>query len=136
MRRTGTSSPHLWAWSPLWALVGASWVLSIVGAPSFGIFIAAFALVGTLALTLSKRSRGTFPGLLSGCGLPLLIGAYFNRSGPGTVCTGPGTGPLFVEACQHESDPIIWLATGIFLVVAGIAVLMALTLPEKADRAR
>jgi hypothetical protein len=108
------------AWARLlgWTLVGAALVVGILGALSIGIFVLPVAVaVGVLLLVRPEPGRGA-SGLLCGIGLPLLLVAYLNRDGPGTVCTATSGGG---QSCTDEWAPWPWLAIGLVLIAAGLA---------------
>jgi hypothetical protein len=108
------------AWVRLlgWTLVGAALAIGILGALSIGIFLLPVAIaVGVLLLVRPEPGRGA-TGLLCGIGLPLLLVAYLNRDGPGTVCTATSGGG---QSCTDEWAPWPWLAIGLLLITAGLA---------------
>jgi hypothetical protein len=100
-----------------WTAVGAGAALGLLTILTVGIFV----LPGTALLAgfLSWRGRGSYiaPGLLTGSGLVPLYVAYLNRSGPGNVCT---TSALS-QSCTQEMGPWPWVAAGLCLAGAGIA---------------
>lgn len=65
----------------------------------------------TRSLHAAERHGCTMLGL----GLPLLLLAHFNRSGPGWVCDGEG---VFYD-CFNALDPMPWLLAGLIFVIAG-----------------
>jgi uncharacterized membrane protein YedE/YeeE len=100
----------------LWAVVGLGFgfgisVVEIVTVP-------AATLVAVFFLTRKRLRQGAY-GLLVGIGAPLLLVAYLNREGPGTVCHsfdgGRGT------QCHDLYDPRKWLLAGLVFVAAGLA---------------
>ncbi|MFD0327143.1 TetR/AcrR family transcriptional regulator [Streptacidiphilus monticola] len=63
------------------------------------------------------RTRHSFPGAVAGLGLPLLWVAAANAGGPGEACT-PTDGGM---TCTDQWSPWPWLAAGLLLTAAGIA---------------
>jgi hypothetical protein len=107
----------------LGAVAGAGAVLSLLAAPTIGVFVlpATAGLAGLLWCFADRRLAG--PGLLAGLGLvPLYIG-YLNRGGPGTVCTST----VLAQSCTQEMSPWPWAAAGLCLAEAGVAVKIKLT---------
>jgi hypothetical protein len=100
-----------------WTAVGAGAALGVVAILTVGIFV----LTGTALLAgfLSWRGRGSYvgPGLLTGSALVPLYVAYLNRSGPGTMCTTSAVS----QSCTQEMSPWPWVAAGLCLAGAGIA---------------
>jgi hypothetical protein len=100
-----------------WAAVGAGAITAALTVLTIGLFVL-LATAG-LAVALARYAGGRFagPGLLAGAGLmPLYVG-YLNRGGPGLVCTTTPSG----GSCVQEWSPWPWLAAGLCLVSAGIA---------------
>ena len=112
MREAFASIGRLDFW--LWALVGVAFGFGI---SQLGIFtIPAGALLA--AFLLSRPSmRGSAYGVLVGIGIPLLIVAYINREGPGTVCHTFSNGS---ECADGLPDPRKWAAVGLAFIVAGV----------------
>ncbi|HSR84164.1 MAG TPA: hypothetical protein VLM11_08290 [Streptosporangiaceae bacterium] len=100
-----------------WAAVGLGAVTAALTVLTIGWFVL-LATAG-LAVVLVRRAdrRLAGPGLLMGAGLMPLYIAYLNRGGPGTVCTTTRTG----GSCAQEWSPWPWVAAGVCLVGAGIA---------------
>lgn len=112
-----------------WAAVGAGAITAALTVLTIGLFVL-LATAG-LAAALARYAGGRFagPGLLAGAGLmPLYVG-YLNRGGPGLVCTTTPSG----GSCVQEWSPWPWLAAGLCLVSAGIA-LGVLRRRSRADR--
>jgi len=99
----------------LWAVVGLGFGfgISVVGI----VTVPAATLLTAFLLTRKRLRRGTY-GLLVGIGAPLLVVAYLNRAGPGTVCHtfdgGRGT------QCDDLADPRKWAAVGLAFIAAGL----------------
>jgi hypothetical protein len=118
-RRTGG-----WGGFAVWALVGALFSLSFLGAASIGLFVLPAALValGLTAVFIRAWPEGT--GVVLGVAALLLFVGSANlhstpcpSSGSGTVHVGrPGEGTF---SCGGW-DPAPWLVAGI--VLAGISV--------------
>jgi hypothetical protein len=100
-----------------WGLAGASLVLGFVSLGLFLLVPAAFLLVWLV----SRRVGVEAAGFLAACGAVALFIAYVQRDGPGWHCT---TTPDSVE-CGESADPRPWLAIGLVLVAASLAVLAA-----------
>jgi hypothetical protein len=101
-----------------WAAVGAGAITAVLTMLTIGLFVllATAALAAVLARYAGRRFLA--PGLLAGAGLmPLYVG-YLNRGGPGMVCTTTRTG----GSCVQEWSPWPWVAAGLCLVAAGVAV--------------
>lgn len=111
-----------WAWFGVWLVAGASWVVTVLGALSIGVFVLPLAIALTVLLATRRTSSVGVPGLISGAALPFLFIAYLNRGGPGNVCS---TFPDGGQGCRQEWSPWPWLAVGIVLVVAGVVVFVA-----------
>ena len=99
----------------LWAVVGLGFGfgISVVGI----VTVPAATLLTAFLLTRKRLRRGAY-GLLVGIGAPLLVVAYLNRDGPGTVCHsldgGRGT------QCDDLYDPRKWAAAGLAFIAAGL----------------
>lgn len=102
---------------PGW-FAGATWVVTVLGVLSIGIFVLPVAITLTVVLATRRTSSVGLPGIISGVGLPLLYIAYLNRGGPGNVCTKSALG----ESCTQEWSPWPWLAFGMALLAVGIVV--------------
>lgn len=109
-----------WLQFGLWTLAGAGVAVGILGMLTVGIVVlpAAAALTALLAWRGDRRMAG--PGLLAGSGMvPMYVG-YLNRGGPGMACTTTAVS----GACTQEVSPWPWLAAGLLLVTAGVALLL------------
>jgi hypothetical protein len=99
----------------LWAAVGLGFGfgISVVGI----VTVPAATLVTVFLLTRKRLRQGAY-GLLVGIGMPLLLIAYLNREGPGTVCHtvdgGRGT------QCDDLYDPRKWAAAGLAFIAVGM----------------
>jgi hypothetical protein len=111
----------------LWAAVGAGGVLGVLTAPTIGLFVLPVAVAVAAVLAWRRQVRLAGPGVLTGLGLLPCYIAYLNRGGPGTICTTTATS----GSCTQEWSPWPWLAVGLCLVVAGLA-LQARTLRRQA----
>lgn len=111
-----SSAPAALAWFGCWLVAGASWVVSVLGAFSTGVFSLPVAIGLTALLATRRTSSVGLPGIISGAGLPLLYVAYLNRGGPGNVCTTFRGG----QSCTQEWSPWPWVGIGSVLVVAGV----------------
>ena len=115
------SSPRGWLQFALWAAVGAGAVSGLLTVLTVGIFVllATAILIGLLIWRGDRRLA--VPGVVTGLGLPLLYVGYLNRAGPGTVCTGTAAN----GSCTQQMSPWPWIAVGLFLVAAGMALYLA-----------
>jgi hypothetical protein len=101
-------------WSLCWAGVGA---LAAVGAISLGPLGLGPALLLAVLMTRRARWRRAAFGFIAGAGLPLLVVAYLNRSGPGIECYRTASS----AGCDQRLDPVPWLVSGVVLVLVGLA---------------
>ena len=114
----------------VWAVVGVGFglVISVIG-----LFTIPASAIATIVLVTKPRLRASAYGVLVGIGVPLLVVAFLNREGPGTVCHsidgGSGT------QCEDLYDPRKWLLVGLVFVVAGLAA-QAWATPRRGRRAR
>ena len=106
-----------WLWFLAWAIDGALAPLVILGAFTIGILVIPVVLVLTLLLAIRASARIGVLGLVSGLGAPLLVVAFFNRSGPGNICWSTPTG----GGCEQQMSPWPWLLVGLGFIAAGIA---------------
>lgn len=99
----------------LWAIVGVGLGFGI---SVIGLFTIPASLLVAILLLTRPRLRGSACGVLVGIGVPLLVVAYLNREGPGTVCHsfdgGRGT------QCDVLYDPRKWAAVGLAFIAAGV----------------
>ena len=102
----------------------AFWVWAVVGVGfGFGISVIGLVTIPASALAsiflLSRPGlRASVYGVLVGIGIPLLVVAYLNREGPGTVCHS-FDGGRGVQ-CDDLYDPRKWAAVGLAFVAAGL----------------
>ena len=118
MAASGTGSSTGWGWFLAWFGAGALVALAFLGALTIGIFV--MPIAGALIVLLATR-RNAFngvAGLISGLGLPILLVAYFNREGPGNICTVTATS----TSCTEEWSPWPWLLIGVAVVIVGVVV--------------
>ncbi|MFD7540228.1 hypothetical protein [Streptomyces sp. NPDC059819] len=116
----GTGDLSVWLWFTLWAVVGGAFAVCIAAALSVGLFALPLA-IGTAALVGTRRgSAAGLPGLLMGPAVLLVLMAYLNRSGPGTVCNSTQT------ACVEQSDPWIWLGAALVMLLASVSLMFLL----------
>jgi hypothetical protein len=105
-----------------WAVVGACVSVGALTPFTIGPFVLVAAAAGAAVLVWRRGLNVSCAGLLSGVGLVPLYVAHLNRDGAGQVCTTTGTG----QQCVSEWSPWPWLAAGVLLVVAGVAVFLTL----------
>ena len=112
-------SARRWLWFLAWGAMGAMVPMVVLGAFTIGIFFIPVAGVLTLILLSRRASWAGLPGLITGVGLPLLMVAYLNRSGPGNICyyNPDGSG-----GCRQEWTPWPFLLVGLGLLLGGIMV--------------
>lgn len=107
-----------------WMLAGATLVLGVLSLFTIGIFVLPGALALAVGLAVSRRGHDrAATGLISGAGLMPLYVAYQNRGGPGNVCVTTATS----QSCVSEWSPWPWLAAGLTLILAGLALFAVLS---------
>ncbi|MFD4503724.1 hypothetical protein [Streptomyces sp. NPDC058457] len=116
-----TSNRRAWLLFTGWLLTGACYLLALLTALSFGIFILPIAVAGTVALATRRDTQRSLPGLLSGASLPLFLLAYLNRHGPGTYCTTSAGGSSCTDGLLN---PWLLLAVGLLVLSAGPALFL------------
>jgi len=110
----------------LWALVGVGFGFGI---SSLGIFTVPASLLATIFLLRQPRLRRSAQGILVGIGAVLLLVAYINREGPGTVCHTFSNG----FECAHDlPDPKKWAAVGLAFIAAGVLAQLFASKPRAA----
>ena len=100
------------------------WVWAVVGV-GFGFGISVLGLVtipasavAAIFLLSRPRLRSSAYGVLVGIGVPLLVVAFLNRDGPGTVCHSFDSGRGV--QCDDLYDPRKWAAAGLAFIAAGV----------------
>ncbi|HEX3328564.1 MAG TPA: hypothetical protein VHS27_01515 [Gaiellales bacterium] len=108
-------------WFLVWAIVGGCLTISFVSV--VGLFFLPVAALGALAgLWWGRADSATAPlGAITGAGVPLLLVAYLQRKGPGTVCWHTAT----ASGCDDYLGPRPWLAIGLVLLLGGIGAFVA-----------
>lgn len=130
-REVSDGSPGpAWPWFLAWLVIGAAGSLGFLTIPTIGLYLLPMSGVAAGVVASRRAARGGLPGLLSGCGLPLVYVAYLNRQGPGDICTTTGTG----QSCVEEWSPWFWLAGGVVLIIAGAVWFAATERRRKAKR--
>ena len=109
----------------LWAVVGVGFGFGI---SVIGLFTIPASVVAAIVLLSRPRLRASAYGVLVGIGVPLLVVAYMNREGPGTVCHSIDAGRGV--QCDDLYDPRKWGAVGLALVAAGLLAQMFATGPR------
>ena len=105
----------------LWAVVGIGFGFGI---SAFGVFTIPASLLVTILLLTQPKLRHSVYGVLVGIGAVLLLVAYINREGPGTVCHTFSNG----FECAHDlPDPKKWAGIGLAFVLAGLLAQMYAT---------
>jgi len=98
----------------VWAVVGVGFGFGI---SQIGLFTVPASVLVTILLLARPTLRRSVYGILVGIGAVLLLVAYINREGPGTVCHTNSNG----FECAHDlPDPKKWAAVGILFIVAGL----------------
>ena len=105
-----------------WAATGACLGTGLLTALSIGPFLLVLAVIAAAVLIWRRRLGIATTGAVSGLGLISFAIAYLNRNGPGQVCTTTVT----AQSCVTEWSPWPWLAAGIVLISAGLALFLAL----------
>jgi hypothetical protein len=113
-----------------WAVVGAGAISAVLTVLTIGLFVLLATAVLTAVLARSAGGRLAGPGLLAGAGLIPIYVAYLNRGGPGMVCTTVPSG----GSCVQEWSPWPFVAAGLCLVGAGIALGVHARRSRQADR--
>ncbi len=99
-----------WRWFAVWALVGGTYAMSVLGAFTIGLFFLPLALGGTALLARRPGTAASWPGVLAGLALPAFLVAWLNRAYP----------------APNTIDPKPWLAGGLGLVALGGVIFLAL----------
>ena len=105
-----------------WAAIGACLGTGLLTALTIGPFLFVLAVIAVAVLIWRRRLGIAAIGAVSGPGLVSFAIAYLNRQGPGQVCTTTAT----AQSCTTEWSPWPWLAAGIVLIGAGLALFLAL----------
>ena len=104
-----------WGWFAAWSLVGAGYVVGILGALTIGPFVMPLPVIGTVLLVLRPRSLRAAPGLIAG---PVWILSFiaFRDHGTSPVCTGTLGG----GSCSYQPwNRWPWTCAAVgFLVIA------------------
>jgi hypothetical protein len=107
------STARNWGAFSVWALLGEA---GSFGFLALGVLAAIpVALAGWLLIRRAELRRSAF-GVLSGVGAILLVVAYVQRRGPGTVCWQTATR----SGCDEYLNPWPWLVVGVVLLAAGL----------------
>lgn len=107
-----------WRWFAAWLVVGAAYIVSVLGALSIGPFVLLPTILATCLLARRSAARRALPGLLAGFGVAPLLVAYLNRDGPSNVCDVTAGG----SSCTQEWSPWPWLIVGCALLAVGFGV--------------
>ena len=107
-------------------VVGAAFGFGLLGVLSIGLFVLPCALLAAFYLARRHPSPRYTTGALSGVGVPLLVVAFLNRSGPAFVCSG--------DTCAQQLSPWPWLLAGILFVLAGPASYVLLSATRRRNR--
>ena len=105
-------------------MIGAAYAFGLLGALSIGIFVLPCALLATFYLARRNPAARFMTGMLSGLGVPMLILAFQNRRGPGTVCDA--------GVCEHHFSPWPWLIAGLLFVLLGVAAYVLVSIRRRA----
>jgi len=62
-----------WTWFAVWALVGASYPMTLLGAFTIGIFFVPVAVGGTVVLARRRTTSTSWPGAIAGVGLAAFV---------------------------------------------------------------
>jgi hypothetical protein len=111
----------------LWAIVGVGLGL---GVSVIGLFTVPASLLIAILLLTRTRLRGSAYGVLVGIGIPLLVVAFLNREGPGTVCHSFDGGRGL--RCDDLYDPRKWATLGLAFIVAGVLAQLLTSRPRAA----
>lgn len=114
---SGMRRSSVLGWAAAWVALGAGYAFAAVSILSVGIFVLPIVVALTVVVARRPGADVGATALVSGLGLPLLLVAWLNRDGPGTVCTRTATG----ASCEDQSSPWPWLLAAVALGVAGVA---------------
>jgi hypothetical protein len=103
-----------WLWFGVWAAVGCG--LAFAGISLVGPAVPLVALVGVPLLVWRGALHRPALGLASGMGVMLLVVAWIQRKGPGTVYWHTAT----ASGADTYLDPRPWLIAGIVLAAGGV----------------
>ena len=106
------ATPATWGAFAIWALIGAAATFGLIG------YVAVAIVPVAIVVGLAARTRwlqGSWYGALTGVGSILLVVAYLQRKGPGTVCWHTAT----ASGCDDYLNPWPWLVAGVALFAAG-----------------
>jgi hypothetical protein len=124
---TGLAGPARPRWKSvaLWVLVGLTGVVSIAGVLSIGLFIWPFFVAGVVLMASQAGRVRSVATLLLALAASSLIVVWFNRRGPGRVCT---LDPRDGLGCADYLNP--WVFAG----VAGAALAVGVALFVRAGK--
>jgi hypothetical protein len=113
------------AWFGAWLAVGAAFALSVLGAPSIGLFVLPVALVLLVIVVRRSQHLPEAIGLVSGIGVMLLLVAFRNRDyepcSNGFHRLAPGQQSV---SCGGW-NPHPWLYLGLAVTAAGVLAYLA-----------
>lgn len=109
----------------VWALVGALFSVSFLGAASIGLFLLPVALAALVITSVFVRAWPEVAGVLLGAAsLSLFVGSVNFHS---TACPSSGSGTVHAGGPEGATfscggfDPVPWLLVGVTLAVASVA---------------
>jgi hypothetical protein len=97
-----------------WSILGAVGALGLL---SLGWLVLVPVFAAAILLVIKTGDRDAVFGAMSGAGIGLLLVAYQQRRGPGTICWHRGQ----AGGCDEYLNPVPWATVGGILVIAGIA---------------
>ncbi len=113
-----------WSGFSVWALVGALFSLSVLGAASIGLFVLPVAVVALVLACVFVRAWPEITGLLEGAAaLSLFVGMANLHATP---CPSSGSGAVHIGRPGEGTfscgglDPMPWLLVGTVLAGAGL----------------
>ncbi|TQL58783.1 hypothetical protein FB474_0121 [Oryzihumus leptocrescens] len=109
----------VWKSVALWMLVALLGLVSIAGLLSVGLFIWPFFVAGVVLMAIRPGWARGVATLLFALAASSLIVVWFNRRGPGRVCT---VDPQYGLGCADYLNP--WLFAGVAAAAAAVAVVL------------
>jgi hypothetical protein len=101
-----------------WLVVGSLLGVGVAGILTIGIFVLPLAgimiISGVLIPRLSNESQ---LAAIAGLAMPALYVAWFNRGGPGMVCTDSG------DTCTDQYSPWPFVAVAVALLVVAVVII-------------
>ena len=113
------------AWFGAWLAVGAAFALSVLGAPSIGLFVLPVALVLLVIVVRRSPHLPEAIGLVSGIGVMLLLVAFRNRDYEPCTNGFQRLAPGQQSVSCGGWNPHPWLYLGLAVTAAGVLAYLA-----------